>query len=218
EALRRRLEKRIYIPLPDEEARLGMFKVNCSSIKLADDVDFRRLVKRTEGYSGADICSVCREASMMNLRDRLRKARTKGESGVALDVDRLRAEVEGRPVTMGNFEQAVKNVQKSVGTEDLRNSLIMTMHPLTSGLRDYVTAADHTRYDGLADGFIRVDVTHSNLQARVHDATLSLDAPISSVKQKLYKRNGTTVDHMQLFLRRGDGSTIFLYDDKLTLR
>ncbi|KAF4710032.1 Katanin p60 ATPase-containing subunit A1 [Perkinsus olseni] len=97
-----------------------MFKVNCSSIKLADDVDFRRLVKRTEGYSGADICSVCREASMMNLRDRLRKARTKGESGVALDVDRLRAEVEGRPVTMGNFEQAVKNVQKSVGTEDLR--------------------------------------------------------------------------------------------------
>ncbi|KAF4693079.1 hypothetical protein FOZ60_011863 [Perkinsus olseni] len=94
----------------------------------------------------------------------------------------------------------------------------MTMHPLTSGLRDYVTAADHTRYDGLADGFIRVDVTHSNLQARVHDATLSLDAPISSVKQKMYKRNGTTVDHMQLFLRRGDGSTIFLYDDKLTLR
>ncbi|KAF4693080.1 Katanin p60 ATPase-containing subunit A1 [Perkinsus olseni] len=120
EALRRRLEKRIYIPLPDEEARLGMFKVNCSSIKLADDVDFRRLVKRTEGYSGADICSVCREASMMNLRDRLRKARTKGASGGGLDVDRLRAEVEGRPVTMGNFEQAVKNVQKSVGTEDLR--------------------------------------------------------------------------------------------------
>ncbi|EER08127.1 Katanin p60 ATPase-containing subunit A1, putative [Perkinsus marinus ATCC 50983] len=120
EALRRRLEKRIYIPLPDEEARLGMFKVNCSSIKLASDVDFRRLVKRTEGYSGADICSVCREASMMNLRDRLRKARTKGATKGGLDVDRLRAEVEGRPVTMGNFEQAVKNVQKSVGTEDLR--------------------------------------------------------------------------------------------------
>lgn len=39
-----------------------------------------------------------------------------------------------------------------------------------------------------------------------------------SVKQKLYKRNGTTVDHMQLFLRRADGNTIFLYDDKLTLR
>ncbi|EER06813.1 tubulin-specific chaperone B, putative [Perkinsus marinus ATCC 50983] len=94
----------------------------------------------------------------------------------------------------------------------------MTMHPLTSGLRDYVTAADHTRYDGLANGFIRVDVTHSNLQARVHDATLSLDATIESVKQKLYKRNGTTVDHMQLFLRRADGNTIFLYDDKLTLR
>ncbi|EER08126.1 microtubule-associated protein, putative [Perkinsus marinus ATCC 50983] len=94
----------------------------------------------------------------------------------------------------------------------------MTMHPLTSGLRDYVTAADHTRYDGLANGFIRVDVTHSNLQARVHDATLSLAATIESVKQKLYKRNGTTVDHMQLFLRGADGNTIFLYDDKLTLR
>ncbi|KAF4678226.1 Katanin p60 ATPase-containing subunit A1 [Perkinsus chesapeaki] len=114
-------------PSPPKTVMLGKselwvnVEVNCSSIKLADDVDFRRLVKRTEGYSGADICNVCREASMMNLRDRLRKARTKGATGGGgLDVDRLRADVEGRPVTMANFEQAVKNVQKSVGTEDLR--------------------------------------------------------------------------------------------------
>ena len=55
EALRRRLEKRIYIPLPPYEARKQLFEINLSSVALSKDVDFSELAKRTESYSGADI-------------------------------------------------------------------------------------------------------------------------------------------------------------------
>merc|ERR1711972_599387 len=51
EALRRRLEKRIYIPLPEAEARLRMFQSVAKDIKLGEDVDLVDLAGRTEDYS-----------------------------------------------------------------------------------------------------------------------------------------------------------------------
>ena len=49
-AIRRRFEKRIYIPLPDEHARTNMFKMNLGTTPndLTED-DFKELGKRTEG-------------------------------------------------------------------------------------------------------------------------------------------------------------------------
>lgn len=81
EALRRRLEKRIYIPLPDLEGRKKLFELNLRTVKLATDVDLDQLAETTEGYSGSgrlkaevahivflDITSVCRDAAMMSIR------------------------------------------------------------------------------------------------------------------------------------------------------
>ena len=45
-----------------------MFRINFKGIKLSDDIDIDILVKKTDGYSGHDISSVCREASLMNMR------------------------------------------------------------------------------------------------------------------------------------------------------
>ena len=44
EALRRRLEKRIYIALPNEIGRRDLFKINLKGVKAADDVDWDKLV------------------------------------------------------------------------------------------------------------------------------------------------------------------------------
>ena len=68
EAMRRRLEKRIYIPLPDEITRLSVFRISLKDIPLSSDVNYNELAALTEGYSGADIHVVCREASMMPMR------------------------------------------------------------------------------------------------------------------------------------------------------
>merc|ERR1712168_1761797 len=58
EALRRRLEKRIYIPLPCSPSRAALLKINLKEVKLAEDVDLEAVAKKLEFYSGADITNV----------------------------------------------------------------------------------------------------------------------------------------------------------------
>jgi len=71
EAIRRRLEKRIYIPLPPGEGRMSLFKINLKGIELGEDMDYEKMVELTDGYSGADIANVCRDAAMMPLRKKI---------------------------------------------------------------------------------------------------------------------------------------------------
>ncbi|MFB6205545.1 MAG: CDC48 family AAA ATPase, partial [Haloglomus sp.] len=59
-----RLDRHVHVPVPDEEARRAIFAVHTQHKPLADDVDLDALARRTEGYVGADIEAVCREASM----------------------------------------------------------------------------------------------------------------------------------------------------------
>lgn len=49
EALRRRLEKRIYIPLPDENGRLSLLKINLKEVPLDEDVDLEDIAKNLQG-------------------------------------------------------------------------------------------------------------------------------------------------------------------------
>jgi katanin p60 ATPase-containing subunit A1 len=73
EAIRRRLEKRIYIPLPTEKGRRDLLRINMKDLKLDGDVDFEQIVSRTDGFSGADITNVCREAAYMPMRRKLKE-------------------------------------------------------------------------------------------------------------------------------------------------
>lgn len=71
EAIRRRLEKRIYIPLPSEVGRTELFKINLKGLQVDESVDFKKLVSKTKGYSGADISNVCRDAALMPMRRKI---------------------------------------------------------------------------------------------------------------------------------------------------
>jgi len=53
-----RLDAKVYVPLPDAEARFRLFEIYLGQRPLADDVDFAKLVELTAGYSGADIKAV----------------------------------------------------------------------------------------------------------------------------------------------------------------
>jgi len=68
-AIRRRFEKRIYIDLPEAHARAEMFKLNLGDTPhMLTEADIRTLGQRTEGYSGADISIVVRDALMQPVR------------------------------------------------------------------------------------------------------------------------------------------------------
>jgi len=87
-----RFDRLIYVPPPDEKARLEIFKVHTRNMPLAEDVDLKELARKTEGYTGADIAAVCREAAMIALRE----------------------EFKVRPIKMKHFLEALKKVPPSL--------------------------------------------------------------------------------------------------------
>lgn len=115
EAIRRRLEKRVYIPLPDKVSREALFKINLKSEKLSPDIDFKKLVEASEGYSGADLSNVCRDAAFAPMRRML--------DATGFNIEDL-ANAENNtsqvPLTMEDFEEAIKKNQPSVTQSNLK--------------------------------------------------------------------------------------------------
>ncbi|KAJ8709257.1 hypothetical protein PYW07_009083 [Mythimna separata] len=116
EALRRRLEKRIYIPLPTQDGREALLAINLKEVKLDAEVDLRAIAKKLEGYSGADITNVCRDASMMSMRRKI--AGLKPEQ-----IKQLAKEELDLPVTKQDFMEALSKCNKSVSKGDIQKYL-----------------------------------------------------------------------------------------------
>jgi katanin p60 ATPase-containing subunit A1 len=105
DAFRRRLEKRIYIPLPNEKGRKQLFEINLKGINLTEDVNYDTLCKKTKGYSGADISNVCREAAMMPMRKKLLDIRLNFD-----EIANIKQEEFDVPITQKDFDDALKNI------------------------------------------------------------------------------------------------------------
>lgn len=68
-AARRRFEKRIYIPLPDPEARRELFNIQLKKMwHNLSPPQIEELVQNTEGFSGSDIATMCKEAAMQPVK------------------------------------------------------------------------------------------------------------------------------------------------------
>jgi spastin len=107
EAFRRRFEKRIYLPMPDTDARKELFKIYVKEIEVDKDFEIEQLVKNTEGYTGSDVAMICREAAMQPIREL-------DLSGKITDTS-----VKVRPVSMGDFLAAIKRVRPVVSSNEL---------------------------------------------------------------------------------------------------
>lgn len=108
EAARRRLVKRLYVPLPELEARKQIINNLLKSVRhdLGEE-DIARIAEKSEGYSGADMTNLCKEASMEPIR-----------SISFSQLEDIRME-EVRHITNRDFEQALINVRPSVSRSDL---------------------------------------------------------------------------------------------------
>ncbi len=87
---------------PDEDARREIFAIHTRDRPLADDVDLDELAARTEGYVGADVAAVCREAATIAVREYVHDDA---------------ADVEGIVLTMDHFEQALEAVDAGSGED-----------------------------------------------------------------------------------------------------
>ncbi|XP_034232299.1 vacuolar protein sorting-associated protein 4B [Thrips palmi] len=144
-AIRRRFEKRIYIPLPEEPARMVMFKLHLgNTFNTLSEEDIKQLAKKSEGYSGADISIVVRDALMQPVRKvqtatHFRKVKGPSRKDPSVIVDDLLTpcspghpeaiemtwmEVDGDklyepPVTMSDMERSLQTSKPTVNDEDL---------------------------------------------------------------------------------------------------
>ena len=99
--------------MPDPESRRELLKLNLSTIRVADDFDFESFADKLDGYSGADITNICRDASMMSMRKRIKgltPEQIKNLSKQELEV----------PSTAEDFDAALSKIQSSVSQADIK--------------------------------------------------------------------------------------------------
>ncbi len=91
-----RFDRLIYVPAPDEKTRLEVLKVHTKAMPLAKDVSMEKLAKQTDGYSGADLEAVVREAGLNALRENMK----------------------AKEITKKHFDESLKEIKPSI-TEDI---------------------------------------------------------------------------------------------------
>ena len=91
-----RFDRQILVPTPNTAARLEILKVHTKDMPITKDVDLKKLVAQTEGFSGADMEALTREAGM----------------------HALRKNIDVQAITKTDFDAAIKEVKPSV-SEDM---------------------------------------------------------------------------------------------------
>ena len=104
-----RLDKLLYVPLPDFENRCAILDTITKNLKLDMDIDFEKIYKdkRIEGFSGADIASLVREAQLHALK-RLNQKEKENEN----------EEIKDFKINMSDFEYSLGNILPSVSLND----------------------------------------------------------------------------------------------------
>ncbi len=67
-----RFDRLLLVPPPDSDAREKIFAIHTKGMSLSEDVDIKKLATDLEGYVGADLAAICREAVMIGLREDLK--------------------------------------------------------------------------------------------------------------------------------------------------
>ncbi|ETW87752.1 AAA+-type ATPase [Heterobasidion irregulare TC 32-1] len=140
-AIKRRFEKRIYIPLPGLEARKRMFEIHVGSTPCElSQKDYRTLAHNSEGYSGSDIAIVVRDALMQPVRKVLsathfKQVPSKSDPNVLQwtpcspgDPDAVEKswndigseELQEPPLRFADFLKSLDNVRPTVNEEDIK--------------------------------------------------------------------------------------------------
>ncbi|MFW5637700.1 MAG: CDC48 family AAA ATPase [Methanoculleus sp.] len=139
-----RLDRMIYVPPPDPEGRKKIFEVYLRNRKiLANDVNIDELVEETEGYVGADIEALVREAKISAMREFIAKTAQESE-------EKRRQLVGNVMVTKKHFEDALSRVRGSLDIDRLEEAerhswQILYNQEQRSALEDAISVVNRAR-------------------------------------------------------------------------
>lgn len=101
-ALRRfgRFDREVDIGIPDATGRLEILRIHTKNMKLADDVELEQIAAETHGYVGSDVASLCSEAALQQIREKM--------DLIDLEDEQIDAEVlDSLAVSMDDFRYAM---------------------------------------------------------------------------------------------------------------
>jgi transitional endoplasmic reticulum ATPase len=105
-----RFDRMLLVPPPDLEARKQIFRIHTKKTPLAEDVKLDELARKTEGYTGADIASICNTAVMLSIKEHIGKAK---------DPEDAKKKAKGLKVAKRHFDEAMQKV-KPISNQELR--------------------------------------------------------------------------------------------------
>jgi len=108
-----RLDRIVYVPLPDDRTRYEILKVHTKGKPLAVDVQLDELTRLTEGYSGAEIAAVCNEAAMKALEDLVQYLESNAENFNA-------GKIKKEHIWKTHFENALRTITPRINSDSLR--------------------------------------------------------------------------------------------------
>jgi len=118
-----RLDQLIYIPLPDLDSRISIFRAALRKSPVSNDIDFRVLARSTSGFSGADIKEVCIAASKCAIHDFITRSDEKLDHHERNNSDNrmniFMEEEKDLCITKRHMNIAMSNARRSVSDEDL---------------------------------------------------------------------------------------------------
>jgi transitional endoplasmic reticulum ATPase len=118
-----RLDQLIYIPLPDVESRISIFKANLRKSPIGDDLKLEQLADVTEGFSGADITEICQRAAKNAIRDSITAQVERQKRVEAGELTQEEADALPDPVpaiTRAHFEASMGKARRSVGPDIIK--------------------------------------------------------------------------------------------------
>ena len=115
-----RLDQLIYIPLPDYDSRVSIFKANLRKSPVAEDITFELLADVTDGFSGADITEICQRAAKNAIRESIAAEIERQRRVEAGELTQAEADALPDPVpviTRSHFEDSMSKARRSVGED-----------------------------------------------------------------------------------------------------
>mmetsp|Transcript_11455 Transcript_11455/g.16699 ORF Transcript_11455/g.16699 Transcript_11455/m.16699 type:complete len:312 (+) Transcript_11455:95-1030(+) len=158
-----RLDQLIYIPLPDRDSRISIFKANLRKSPI-EDITFEQLADVTDGFSGADITEICQRAAKNAIRDAITADIERQNRVEAGELSQEEADALPDPVpciTRAHFEASMSKARRSVTPDVVQQYTDFTAknkqqwstssEESTAYDMDYA-ASEQAREDALMDG------------------------------------------------------------------
>lgn len=135
-----RLDTLVYVPLPDETARVGILKAQLRKTPVAPDVNLDYIASKTAGFSGADLGFITQRAVKLAIKEAISIdiQRTKEREAAGEDVKMEDEDEDPVPeLTRAHFEEAMQSARRSVSDVEVRRYEAFAQSMKNSGASNF---------------------------------------------------------------------------------